>query len=171
MFSTVKIRFRRKIKWVFNSFNRFSTIFNRFLTVEKILLKKVPESTNRERRKSMLKLRNHVGTITISREYFTMLIGSTVTNCFGVVQMNVEGVKQTLNAILPFHKKNLDCERGIDVKINKDKITIDLHITVLYGVNINTVVRSIMNKVRYTVEEGTGIEVEKVNVYVDGIKI
>ncbi len=39
-----------------------------------------------------------------------------------------------------------------------------------YGVNIAAIVKSIVNKVRYTVEEATGLEVEKVDVFVDGMK-
>ena len=41
---------------------------------------------------------------------------------------------------------------------------------VLYGVNVGTVVKSIINKVKYVMEESTGISVERVNVYVDEIK-
>ena len=46
----------------------------------------------------------------------------------------------------------------------------DLHIAVTYGVNISAIVKSIVNKVRYTVEEATGFQVAKVNVFVDDMK-
>ena len=49
-------------------------------------------------------------------------------------------------------------------------LVIDLHIEVTYGVNITAIVRSIINKVRYTVSDATGFEVAKVNVFVDGMK-
>jgi len=45
-----------------------------------------------------------------------------------------------------------------------------LHIVVTYGLNISVIVKSIVNKVRYTVEEATGLEVKKVNVFVDAMK-
>lgn len=117
----------------------------------------------------MIKVQNNIGTITISQDYFTSLIGSTVTGCFGVVQMNISSAKQTLTAALPFIRKR-SFERGISVRAGKDKLVIDLHITVLYGVNVGTVVKSIINKVKYVMEESTGISVERVNVYVDEIK-
>ena len=41
------------------------------------------------------------------------------------------------------------------------RLSIELHIVVTYGVNIAAIVKSIVNKVRYTVEEATGLEVEK----------
>lgn len=117
----------------------------------------------------MIKVRNNIGTITISQEYLTALIGSTVTSCFGVVQMNVSSAKQTLLAAMPFIRKK-GFERGISVRTGKDKLVVDLHITVLYGVNVGTIVKSIINKVKYVMEESTGISVERVNVYVDEIK-
>lgn len=117
----------------------------------------------------MIKVQNNIGTITISQDYFTSLIGSAVTGCFGVVQMNISSAKQTLAAALPFIRKRR-FERGINVRAGKDKLVIDLHITVLYGVNVGTVVKSIINKVKYIMEESTGISVERVNVYVDEIK-
>ncbi|MGN0679931.1 MAG: Asp23/Gls24 family envelope stress response protein [Oscillospiraceae bacterium] len=117
----------------------------------------------------MVVLQNHVGKITISPDYFTELIGNTVTKCFGVVSMNVSGVRETLAAVLlPKDKK--PSAYGVKVRFVKDKLLIDLHISLMYGVNMNAVVRSIINKVGYTVEQSTGISVEKVNVYVDSIR-
>ena len=38
------------------------------------------------------------------------------------------------------------------------------------SINIAAITKSIVNKVRYTVETTTGLEVKRVNVYVDGMK-
>lgn len=118
----------------------------------------------------MVSLQNHVGKISISPEYFSELIGNTVTKCFGVISMNVSGIRETLAAAFPIGKKK-ECERGVKVRFVKDKLLIDLHISLMYGVNMNAVVRSIINKVGYTVEQSTGIGVEKVNVFVDSIRV
>lgn len=113
---------------------------------------------------------NHVGKISISPEYFSELIGNTVTKCFGVISMNVSGIRETLSAAFPLKRKNAN-DRGVRVRFSKDKLLIDLHISLMYGVNMNAVVRSIINKVGYTVEQSTGIGVEKVNVFVDSIRV
>ena len=118
----------------------------------------------------MVSLQNHVGKITVSPEYFTELIGNTVRKCFGVISMNVSGIRETLLAVLR-RKKKENSPRGVKVRFVKDKLIIDLHISLMYGVNMNAVVRSIINKVGYTVEQSTGICVEKVNVYVDSIRV
>ncbi len=117
----------------------------------------------------MITIQNHVGKISISPEYFTELIGNTVRKCFGVISMNVSGLRETLTAFVS--KKKGDIPRGVRVKFAKEKLVIDLHISLMYGVNMNAVVRSIINKVGYTVEQSTGISVEKVNVYVDSIRV
>ncbi len=56
------------------------------------------------------------------------------------------------------------------MRSENDKLIVDLHISVIYGMNISAIAKSIVNKVRYTVEEATGLDVKKVNVYVDGMK-
>ena len=60
----------------------------------------------------MVTLQNHVGKISFSANFFTELIGNTVTNCFGVIAMNVRGFRETLAAALP-KPKNRDFARGI----------------------------------------------------------
>ena len=46
-------------------------------------------------------------------------------------------------------------------------MVVDIHIAVTYGLNISSVVKSIVGKVRYVAEEATGLQVSKVNVFVD----
>lgn len=115
----------------------------------------------------MLTIENHLGTIDISYDYLATLIGHTATSCFGVVDMNSSGTKQS---ILSFFKKNNSIDKGVSIRYIKNKLIIDLHITVLFGTNISAIVNSITNKVQYTVEEETGLQVAKINVFVDGMK-
>lgn len=125
----------------------------------------------------MIELNNHLGTITYSKQFFYTLIGGTVTNCFGVVDMNAGDVKQTFleKLPIPFVKKVADktilSEKGVTVRYKADKLYIDLHISVMYGVNVSTIVKSIIHKVRFAVKEETDISVEKVNVFVDSVRV
>ena len=61
-------------------------------------------------------------------------------------------------------------DKGVTVRTVAGGLVCDLHIAVTYGVNIAAIVKSIVNKVRYTVEEATGLQVAKVNVFVDDMK-
>lgn len=115
----------------------------------------------------MIKIENHLGNITLSEEYLAALIGQTASSCFGVSGMNSIGPKQNILSVL---KKEKTLDQGVLLRYVKNKLYIHLHITVTYGTNISAIVKSICNKVRYTVEEETGLSVQKVSVYVDGMK-
>ena len=51
-----------------------------------------------------------------------------------------------------------------------DTAKVEIHIMVVYGMNINAIAASISEKVKYVVKETTGINVDKVIVRIDGIK-
>ena len=55
--------------------------------------------------------------------------------------------------------------------LNEDKISIDLHIIVEYGTNITAIAENIISTVKYKVETVCGIEVEQVNVFVEGVRV
>lgn len=115
----------------------------------------------------MVRVDNHLGTIEISHEFLASLVSSTVTDCFGVSGMAAASAPQGfVNRIM---KKNTS-HQGVRVRYHKSKLIIELHIIVTYGTNVAAIVKSIMNKVQYTVEEITGFPVSKVNVFVDGMR-
>ncbi len=115
----------------------------------------------------MIGLETRYGEIRIENEFFAQFIGNALSSCYGVsglVATNRQKVKNLLA------RKTLP-ETGIIVSGSIDKIAVDLYITVMYGVNINAISRSIVHKVKYTVEEATGIQVDRVTVHVDGMSI
>ncbi len=115
----------------------------------------------------MIQIENHLGTIEISQEYFAYLIGNAASSCYGVAGMIKSGARQGLRSLV---SRRPHADEGVRVRSDGDKLTIDLHISVIYGMNISAIAKSIVNKVRYTIEQATGLEVRKVNVFVDGMK-
>lgn len=115
----------------------------------------------------MIRIENHLGTIEISHEYFSYLIGNAASSCYGVASMMKSGAKQGLRSLV---MRRSYADEGVRVRSEGEKLIIDLHISVIYGTNISAIAKSIVNKVRYTVEQATGLEVRKVNVFVDGMK-
>lgn len=115
----------------------------------------------------MISYETRLGTVEISYEYLSKLIGSAVTSCYGVVGMVPSGNKQRLFNV--FSKKDY-ADKGIIVKGDSDKISVELHIIVTYGMNINAIAKSMVNKVKFVITESTGITVDKIIVKVDGIK-
>ncbi len=114
----------------------------------------------------MIRVENHLGTIEISKNYLTTLIRYTVSNCYGVAGMEAYGAKQGITKLF---SDDSSSKQGIIIRQHNGKLIIDLHIAVSYGVNISAIVDSIINKVTFAVEQ-TGVEVYKINVYVDSMK-
>lgn len=114
----------------------------------------------------MIKVSNHLGTIEISAKYLRSLISSTAESCFGVAAMNSYGAMQGVGVLV---KKNGAENQGVIIRQHDNRLIIDLHITVTYGVNVNAIAESIAHKVDYVLTEQAGVSVESVNVYVDGM--
>lgn len=114
----------------------------------------------------MISYETRLGEIKVSNEYFAKLIGRAATSCFGVAGMVPTGGIQKIKSL--FNKHHLDT--GVVVTGDVNSVCIDLHIIVIFGMNINAIAKSITHKVKYTVEEATGIKVDKVTIRVDGVK-
>lgn len=117
----------------------------------------------------MIAYETRIGTIHVSGEYLAKLIGYAASSCFGVAGMVPRG-KQKFTDMFFRRKAKAPADQGIRVTGDIHSISVELHILVTYGVNINAIAKSIVHKVKYTVEETTGITVDKVTVRVDGIK-
>ena len=111
-------------------------------------------------------MNTHMGNITIDNEVIAQYAGSVAVECFGIVGM--AGVSMKDGFVRLLKKDNL--ARGINVSINNNKLTLDFHVIVAYGVSILAVADNLVSNVKYKVEEFTGIEVAKVNVFVEGVR-
>ena len=60
-------------------------------------------------------------------------------------------------------------DKGVRVTEENGRLIIELHIKVTYGLNIAAIVRSITHKVKYAVEDATGLKVQRIDVSVDDI--
>ena len=116
----------------------------------------------------MMNIENHLGTISISKDYLKSLIAHTASTCFGVADLN-SAENESLISVL-FKKADMGKKECVKLSVRDGKLIIALHITVVFGTNISAIVDSVVHKIRYTVEEKTGLEVGKVTVYVDGMK-
>ena len=109
-----------------------------------------------------------LGQIVIDTDVIATYAGSVAVECFGIVGMAAVNMKDGLVKLL---KKDY-LTHGINVSVNEDnKITIDFHVIVSYGVSISTVTDNLIETVRYKVEEFTGMEIEKINIYVEGVRV
>lgn len=112
-------------------------------------------------------MNTHMGNIAIDNEVIAQYAGSVAMECFGVVGMAGINVKDGLVKLL----KKDSMTRGINVVINNNKLTLNFHVIVAYGVSILAVSDNLISNVKYKVEEFTGIEIEKINIFVEGVRV
>ena len=115
----------------------------------------------------MIAYETRLGKIDITEAYLSKLIGHEVTSCFGVVGMIPSNSRQKVLGMLSKAKRG---DTGIRVTGNAETISVELHIVVTYGMNINAIAASITEKVKYAVKEIAGITVDRVTIKIDGIK-
>ena len=108
-----------------------------------------------------------LGIITIDPEVIAKYAGSVAVECFGIVGMAAVSMKDGLVKLL----KRESLTHGITVEVKDNHISIDFHVIVAYGVSICAVSDNLIASVKYKVEEFTGMEVDKINIYVEGVRV
>ncbi|MDD2957919.1 MAG: Asp23/Gls24 family envelope stress response protein [Lachnospiraceae bacterium] len=108
-----------------------------------------------------------LGSIVIDTNVIATYAGSVAVECFGIVGMASVNMKDGLVKLLK--KENL--ERGISVRVDENKITLDFHVIVSYGVSISAVANNLLDNVKYKLEAFTGMEVEKISIFVEGVRV
>ncbi|MEY8337223.1 Asp23/Gls24 family envelope stress response protein [Lachnospiraceae bacterium 62-35] len=110
---------------------------------------------------------NRFGEVRINPEVIALYAGTIAVECFGIVGMAAISVKDGLVKLL----KKESLTRGINVTIEDNHISFDFHVIVSYGVSICAVSDNLIETVKYKVEEFTGMEVDKINIFVEGVKV
>lgn len=113
----------------------------------------------------MLKVENKNGMIAIDDNAVANIVGIIASSCFGISGMTAKNVSEEFWNL--FKRDNND--KGIAVRCTGNEISVDLHIMVIYGINIPAITESIVHKITYNLEEYTGFKVKKVCVFVDAI--
>ena len=112
-------------------------------------------------------MNTHMGNVSIDNEVIAQYAGSVAMECFGIVGMAGINVKDGLVKL----SKMDSMTRGINVSIKNNKLTLNFHVIVAYGVSILAVTDNLISNVKYKVEEFTGIEIEKINIFVEGVRV
>ena len=98
---------------------------------------------------------NKMGSIQIDPEVIAMYAGTTAVECFGIVGMAAVSMKDGLVRLL----KKESLTHGINVAIKDNALS------------ISTVADNLIESVKYKVEEFTGMKVEKISIYVEGVRV
>ncbi len=112
-------------------------------------------------------LDNDMGSVLVDEDVLAKYAGSAAVECFGVVGMASVSMRDGIVQLL----KRDNIRHGVEVRIEDNTLYIEMHIIVAYGVSILTVAENLVDNVKYKVEEFTGMEVGKIVVCVEDVKV
>lgn len=113
-------------------------------------------------------LETPLGTIVINEDVISTICGIAAMDCYGLVGMaSRKQVKDSLTELLGRDNPG----RGVEVHVQDDEVSADLYIIVSYGTNIYEVAQNVRDKVRYVLGQTTGIDVRRVNIFVQGVRV
>lgn len=114
-----------------------------------------------------IKIESKLGDVRVDTAVIAGIAGSIASKCYGVVGMAARNKRDGLvNLLKPDYMA-----KGITVDALDGGMVIELHVMLEYGVNISVVCNSIVNNVKYKIEQMTGLQVNKINVNVEGIRV
>ena len=114
-----------------------------------------------------IKVINESGSITIYDQVIATIAGIAAMECYGIVGMASKNATEGFFELL----KKDQLTKGIKVSTIEDKINIDLYTVLQYGIKISVVAENVISNVKYSVETFSGAEVDKVNIFVQGIRV
>ncbi len=96
-----------------------------------------------------------LGNVNISNEVIASIAGMAATQCYGLVGMSSRRFQDGIAGLLG--KDNLS--KGVEVVVENGTIKLRLFIVVEYGIRIVEVARTIMETVKFFVEDSTEMKV------------
>ncbi len=113
-----------------------------------------------------VKTSNIYGKIIISDKTIERFISKVAMDSYGIVEF---APKNVIDVICGFFKFK-SVVKGVRVRSNGDRVSINMSIIVKYGVSIKAVVEALKESIKYKVERFTGMIVDTINVNVMGVK-
>ncbi|ACD52864.1 Asp23/Gls24 family envelope stress response protein [Clostridium botulinum] len=116
----------------------------------------------------MVGFSNENGNINYSEEVLAKIVGLSTMECYGVVGMVSKNATDGFWELM--RVENLS--KGVKLKlIESDRLQIELFVMVEYGTKISVIANNIIQKVRYSVENYTGLKVSSITVNVQAVRV
>ena len=110
---------------------------------------------------------NQIGNVYYSEEVLANSAGVSTMECYGVVGMASKNATDGLWELL----KGENLSKGVKINAKNESLTVELYIIVEYGTKISVIANNIIQKVRYNMENFTGLKVSQVTVNVQGVRV
>lgn len=107
------------------------------------------------------------GQVSIADGAILTIVHEAVLSCYGIVELAPRSLGSAIGRRLGFSS----AARGIDISVVDNRVSIELSVVMEYGTPILTVASNVMQAVRFQVERVLGMDVERINVNVDGLHV
>lgn len=114
-----------------------------------------------------IRVENEIGTIDINSDVVATIAGASAIECYGLVGM---ASRSTTNGIVNLLKRE-NLSKGVSIQMEEDGIAVDLYVIIQFGTKISVVAENIIEKVKYNVENQTGLKVLNVNLHIEGVRV
>lgn len=121
--------------------------------------------TTEETAETETEIEQEAGNVKISVDVVSTIAGIATAEINGIAGMYgtfAGGIAEMLGA-----KKSPS--KGVKVDMNGNNVTLDLYIVVDYGVRIPELAWEVQENVKNNVETMTGLDVQKVNIHIEGV--
>jgi uncharacterized alkaline shock family protein YloU len=109
-----------------------------------------------------------LGMVNIAPNAVAMVAGIAAMQCFGVIGMASRRLQDEISELLNV-KDNLT--KGIEVEIEGEQVVVNLYVIVEYGIKLKEVALNVIENVKYAIQDQLGLELAKVNVIVQGVRV
>jgi len=114
------------------------------------------------------KTKTELGTIGIANDVIARIAGTAAMECYGVVGMAARSIRDGLVGLL----KMESLSKGVRLETHEGgDISISLHIIVEYGTNIVAIAQTLMDNIRYKIQDTVGLTVREVNIFIEGVRV
>lgn len=117
-----------------------------------------------------LTITNEHGKTIYNDEVIKKIVSYAAKETYGLVGMTSIKNDNKIKAVelLSF----FDSTKGVDIQLDYNyDIIIDVYVIVQYGIKISVVAKNLIEKIKYDVENETGLKVKKITVNVQGVKV
>ncbi|MEQ8155817.1 MAG: Asp23/Gls24 family envelope stress response protein [Clostridiaceae bacterium] len=115
----------------------------------------------------MLGFENDNGIITYSEDVISKIVGLSTMECYGVVGMVSKNASEGFWELIRI--ENLS--KGVKISCANDKLNIEVFVMIEYGTNISTISNNIIQKIKYNLENYTGLKVSSITVNVQALRV
>ena len=115
----------------------------------------------------MIGYSNEHGNVIYADEVISKIVGLATMECYGVVGMVSKSATEGLWELMRI--ENL--AKGVKIEHKDEKLIIELFVMVEYETKISVISNNIIQKVKYNVENYTGLKVAAITVNVQAVRI